>query len=86
MNELEKLSARVSDIEKVLGIENKITVDDVVAFGEVKYTTKRKHKKHMHMKMCELCGNLYKGNIGLGIHMAKHRKQRGYTKLQIVER
>jgi len=33
--------------------------------------TKKKHKKHTFIKVCEVCGKAYKGNIGLSIHKKK---------------
>lgn len=31
----------------------------------------RKHKKHLHMKECDVCFGMFKGKKGLGIHKAK---------------
>lgn len=32
---------------------------------------RRKHKKHNFFKACEVCGNDYKGKLGLSIHQRK---------------
>jgi len=31
----------------------------------------KRRKKHNHVKQCHLCGKGYKGNAGLGVHVAK---------------
>jgi hypothetical protein len=36
--------------------------------------TTTKHKKHTHMKTCELCSKEYKGLRGLKIHQVKCKK------------
>lgn len=40
---------------------------------QVAHTTPQKklHKKHLHLKKCDECGNEYKGIMGLHIHQHK---------------
>lgn len=57
------------------------TREDEMKLLDLKYPTQRvttktrKHKKHTFMKTCVFCGEKFKGNRGVGVHMAKCKQQ-----------
>ena len=55
------------DSVKLLRLAEKPPVESVVP--------RKKHKRHVFMKTCKDCGKECKGNLGLGIHQASHRKE-----------
>jgi len=59
---------------------NDIKPDTHPASVDEKLATQRKmprtRKKTLRMKRCPECGDMYKGNIGLGIHRSKAHKVR----------
>lgn len=42
--------------------------------GVVERKQHRKHKLHTFKKACVVCGKICNGKIGLGVHMANHKK------------
>jgi hypothetical protein len=61
-------------IEKNLVIAHAETADEnliLVALTQPKPKAVRRHKKHQYVKQCPHCLQSCKGNVGLGIHIAK---------------
>ena len=50
------------------------SLEDITTLTSLARTPIRKHKRHQHTKVCDLCGRKCKGLNGLGIHKAKCRK------------
>lgn len=50
------------------------TLTDIATLQGLATRKHKEHKKHQFPKSCELCGKVCKGFGGLGIHMAKCRK------------
>lgn len=50
------------------------TLADIETLQSLKGRKHKEHKKHQFPKRCELCDKVCKGNVGLGIHMAKCKK------------
>lgn len=44
------------------------------SYKKEKVERKAHRNKHMHKKICEVCGQECRGNVGIGIHMAKAHK------------
>lgn len=65
MNTIEQLDRRVQAVEKLLGIAETKPVSNGV---------KNSRKRPLHKKICHICGQECKGNIGLNVHLAKCRK------------
>lgn len=66
--------------ELMAGCRPDVFVVPSVKVGERK---QKKHKKHNHKKVCDRCGKVCKGKMGLGVHMAMAHGVKGIKKTRL---